>query len=778
MRGDSASRADPQAGALRLRALPTVAQAYVAIVIAAGAVAVATLFPLHIDRPILFIALLAIGCVLSTWKVNLPAAFGSGSTLSVSYAADLMALLLFGAGPATLIALGGVWTQCTVKTKRRYPLYRTVYSVAAEGLTMRATAAAYVALGGLPQPVTLVAGARAVVGAIVVYFLVNTLLVAGAMALSTRQSVFAVWQDNFLWSAPSFMVSGSAGAFAAVLVARGDLWTAILLVAPIYLTYRTYSVFHESMRTLAQVRTGERALASEKERLAVVLDSIGDGVIAVDAGSRVTLLNRAAEAMTGWAAGAAVGRPATEVYRTLDFDTHQPLAQTAAASLDLDLPRTTRRVMLAARDDSKRPIEEVTAPLADAEGGATGIVIAFRDITDTIQVQAEQERASRLSSLGVLAGGIAHDFNNVLAAVMGNVSFVRTTLADDADADDSLQQAEQACVRARQLTHQLLTFARGGAPLKKPLRLAPLIQESARLALSGTNVRCIADVGPSLWLVDADEGQLVQVFNNLLLNARQAMTGGGAIDVRAENVAEPEARWEHGVLVKPGPYVHVAIADKGAGISNHVLHRIFEPYFTTKTTGSGLGLATAYSIVNNHGGYLTVDSEVGRGTTVHVRLPAVFSANLDDEPDVDGATRAGTGRVLLLDDEEPVRIVARKMLAALDYDCEAVSTGDEAIARYRAARSQGNPFDLVILDLTIPGGLGGNDVVRELRTFDPDVKAIVASGYAHEGIMARFRDHGFCAMLTKPFTMDELRAALEQVCSIRPEKKRYQSTRR
>jgi PAS domain S-box-containing protein len=772
MQGVSSSRAYPRKRALQWRALPAAAQVHVAIVIAAGTVAVWTLFPLHIDHPLLFIAVLVIGCVLSTWKVNLPAAFGSGSTLSVSYAADLMALLMFGVGPATLIAIGGVWTQCTVKTKCRYPLYRTIYSAAAEGLTMRATAAAYVALGGLLLPVTLVAGARAVVGAIVVYFLVNTGLVAGAMALSTRQSVFAVWRDNFLWSAPSFMVSGSAGAFAAVLVARGDLWVAILLVAPIYLTYRSYSVFHESMRSLAQVRAGEQALASEKERLAVVLDSIGDGVIAMDASGRVTLLNRAAEAMTGWTADAAVGRPSSEVYRTLDFHTREPIVGTPAPALDLHGRRTARRLTLTARDASERPIEEVAAPLADA---SIGIVIAFRDITDTIRVQAEQERAGRLSSLGVLAGGIAHDFNNILAAIMGNVSLVRAKLADNRDANDALKHAEQACVRARQLTYQLLTFARGGAPIKRPLRLAQLIQESAKLALSGANVRYIARIDPRLWMVDADEGQLVQVFHNLLLNARQAMSDGGAVEVRAENVAEPEALWVQSVPAKAGPYVRVSIADEGAGISDHVLQRVFEPYFTTKTTGSGLGLATAYSIVTNHGGFLTVDSAVGRGTTVHVCLPAVLSAPLEDEPAVARTPLAGTGRVLLLDDEEPVRIVTTKMLAALDYDCEAVSTGEEAIARYQVDSSDGRPFDLVILDLTIPGGMGGEEVVRELLQFDPRVKAIVASGYAHEGIMSKFREHGFSAMLTKPFTIEELHYALEQALSVPSEARRHES---
>jgi PAS domain S-box-containing protein len=677
-----------------------------------------------------------------------------------------MALLLLGVGPATLIAMAGVWTQCTVNTKRRYPLYCTVFSSAAEAITMRATAAAYAALGGVLLPTTFVDLARPVVGAIAVYFLANTLLVASAMALAARQSVVAVWRDNFLWSAPSFMVAGSAGALAAVFVARGDVWMAIVLAAPVYLTYRTFRVFHESMRALAQARAAERALASETERLAVVLDSVGDGVIAANVDNRITLVNRAAEGFTGWTQAEALGRPLADVYHSLDPETRHPHRDTIGPA-DLHVSRTTRRGTLVARDRTERPIEDVIAPLSDAEGRTIGVVVAFRDITDTIRVQEEQERAGRLSSLGVLAGGIAHDFNNILSAIMGNVSIVRTRLSGNPEAEASLVHAEQACVRARQLTQQLLTFARGGAPIKRPARLDRLIQESAKLALSGSNVGYAATIDPTLWAVDADEGQLVQVFQNLLLNARQAMATGGVIEVTAENLAEHEAHWKHGVLVKAGPYVLVSITDHGEGIPDDVLGRIFEPYFTTKAKGSGLGLATAYSIVKNHGGFISVDSAIGHGTTVRVRLPALLSAEVEDAREPQAPMRRGRGRVLLLDDEEPVRIVTTKMLKMLGYECEAVGDGEAAIERYHRAQAEGSPFDLVILDLTIPGGLGGKEVLRELTRVDPDVKAIVSSGYAHEGVMARFRDHGFRAMVAKPFTLEELRQALERVASVR-----------
>ena len=760
-----ASCANAPRRALEWNALPRAAQVYVAAVIAAGAVAFAVIFPTHLDRPILFLALLIIGCVMSTWKVNLPAALGNGSTLSVSYSVDLMALLLLGVGPATLIALAGVWTQCTLKVKQPYPLYRTAFSAAQEALTMSATAAAYTALGGVLPPGTIVEVARAVVGAITVYFLVNTLLVAAAMALSTRESIAAVWRDNFLWSAPSFIVAGGAGAFAAVLVTRGDHWMAVLLAAPAYLTYRTYQVFHESMRTLAHVRIAERALAAEKERLAVVLGNVGDGVVAADAEHGITVLNRAAEALTGWSEREAIGRPLPDVYRIVESGTGQSPAAVLDATGGAPPVAYTRRATLLTRDLRERPIEDVVTPLTDGAGRPSGTVIAFRDVTDRIRAQEEQERAGRLSSLGVLAGGIAHDFNNILAAIMGNVSLVRVRLSGIKEADASLDQAEQACVRARQLTQQLLTFARGGAPLKRPLRLGPLLQESARIALSGSNVRMVSAIDPGLWALDADEGQLVQVFQNLLLNARQAMADGGTVDVRAENLAEQEARSAHGGMMKAGPYVLVSIADHGAGIPEGLLRRVFEPYFTTKPKGSGLGLATAYSIVTNHGGFIDVDSTVGRGTVVRVRLPALLSASVEGPSMTNAPARAGKGRVLVLDDDESVRDVIWHMLHELGYECEAVSIGEEAIAKYAGALTSGSPFDIVLLDLTIPGGMGGTDVLRELRRIDGDVRAIVASGYAREGVMARYREHGFRGIVTKPFSLQELQEVLDRVLS-------------
>src|SRR5262245_33834721 len=310
---------------LEWRVLPRIARLYAAAVIAAGVAAAFVLFPQQRPPAALFGALLLASCLTSIWKVNLPIPLSSGSTLSVSYAADLTALLLLGPRFALLVALAGAWAQCTFNVKRSYPLYRTVFSIAAEAITMAATGAAYVALGGRIAPLEFAAVAGPLVGAIAAYFIVNTGLVACAIALSTRQSPIAIWRDDFLWSAPSFIVAGSAGAGAAVVLARGQHWMAFLSIMPVYLIYRAYSTFvgrldderrhaeetrrlhGETVAALLQARESEQRLADENERLSVMLRSIGDGVIASDLDGRVLLMNSAAEALTGWRRDDALG---------------------------------------------------------------------------------------------------------------------------------------------------------------------------------------------------------------------------------------------------------------------------------------------------------------------------------------------------------------------------------------------------------------------------------------------------------------------------------------
>jgi PAS domain S-box-containing protein len=766
---------------LRFAALPLAARMYVVCVFVAGAVAAATLFPTHINNPILFTVLLVIGYVTSTWKVNLPLPLTNGSTLSVAYAADLMSFLVLGPQQAMVVAMTGAWAQCARQPKRGYPFYRTIFSVAAVALTMRTVATTYWWMNGAASPLSLSYLAKPLVVVITVYFLINTGLVALAIALSTRQRMWPIWRDNFLWSAPSFIVAGFAGALAAIVVTHGDYWLAVLLVAPVYLTYRTYRVFlgriedeqrhaaqtrglhRDALDALSQAQTAERALAAEKERLAVTLRSIGDGVIATDTAGVVRVFNQAAEILTGWTHDEACGRPLADVFHNLDADTRQRLANPVPIAAGSDNPLgVARGAILASRDGREVPIQEVCAPLRDSGGDVIGLVVAFRDASDAIRIQEERTKASKLESLGLLAGGIAHDFNNILTAILGNISLARHTALDE-QTDEALVAAEEACVRARQLTQQLLTFAKGGAPIKKSIRVERVVMESIRMALSGATASWVADIDPMLWGVNADEGQLAQVLNNIIINAKQAMPRGGRIGVKAENLSEPEDRWEFGLRVKAGPYVRVSVADEGLGISPENLPKIFDPYFTTKPTGTGLGLATSRSIVKNHGGYIAVESEVGRGTIIHISLPASLVERREEQPYTRSTTPPGNGRLLVLDDEAPIRTLAIRLLGTLGYDAKAVSTGSDAIEHYRRAREEGRPFDLVLLDLTIPGELGGSEVLRVLKTIDPGVKAIVVSGYAGDDVLANYRDYGFKAVVTKPFTVDELSATLLEV---------------
>ena len=768
---------------LSWRTLPPAAQFFVAVVIAVGAGVFVAFFPLTYPRPWLYAALLVSACLTSVWKVNLPISLASGSTLSVSHAAELMSLVLLGPAHAMLVAVAAAWTQCTFHVRRRYPLYRTVFSAATQAVTIVVTALAYDGLYGPLAPTDFSALSKPLVGAMATYFLVNTGLVAGAIALSTHQPFGKVWRDDFLWSGVSFMVASTAGAGAAVVIQRGDQWKAVLMLAPVYLTYRTYELFvkrledqtrylaetrrmhEETVEALLMARQAERALADEKERLTVTLRSVGDGVITTDLDGTILSMNKVAEALTGWTHEEANGRPLEEVFRNFDPETRERCGNSVARLVQephtLDVGR--RSTILAARDLTEHPIEESTAPIRDGEGRAIGVVLAFRDITDALRIQEERAKASKLASLGLLAGGMARDFNNILMAVMGNVSMARAIMPRTPSSTDWLAEAEQACVRARRLTWQLLTFSKGGVPMRKTVAIGQILQESVGLALRGSGVTCALDIAPDLWSVDADVGQLAQVFNNVMLNARQAMLNSGVITIRAENVCEVDRRWENALRVEPGRYVRVSIADKGIGIPREHLNRIFDPYFSTKQGASGFGLATTYSIVKTHGGFLAVDSQVGSGTTIQINFPAAGSLQLPEQSDLITRGEGSRHRVLVMDDEAPVRRLTMNMLDFLGYDAEVTHSVSAAVERFRHALASDRPFDVVMLDLVVPGDIGGTEAMDQLGAIDPAVKTILMSGFGQDPVMAEFHAYGFRAVITKPFTLQELNATLHSV---------------
>ena len=379
------------------------------------------------------------------------------------------------------------------------------------------------------------------------------------------------------------------------------------------------------------------------------------------------------------------------------------------------------------------------------------------EIAQRQQTEEELLRARKLESLGVLAGGIAHDFNNFLTVVQGNIEVAKCRLSPAEGAQSFLDQAANACRRAKSLSSQLLTFAKGGAPVRRVVSMTQLIAEAVDLAQTGSHVRIVTNLEEGLWSSEVDPAQIGQVLHNILLNAREAITGSGVIEVRAVNIAADDSE----------AWVRITIRDEGAGIAPDTLRRIFDPYFTTKPAGSGLGLATAYAIVFKHGGVISARSTLAVGTEITVDLPASITppppaVNLPETP------HTGTERLLVMDDDPTLLILAQAVLGHLGYDVQVAADGAEAIALYRKARVEGRCFDAVLLDLTVPGGMGGLEAATKLRTLHPGAKLIVSSGYSDAPVMSHFSDYGFDAVVAKPWTVQLMSEVLRAVLAAVP----------
>ncbi|PKM80899.1 MAG: hypothetical protein CVU88_04335 [Firmicutes bacterium HGW-Firmicutes-13] len=395
--------------------------------------------------------------------------------------------------------------------------------------------------------------------------------------------------------------------------------------------------------------------------------------------------------------------------------------------------------------------------------GKPAVQFVIRDVTERKKMDEEYFKASKLESIGILAGGIAHDFNNILAIIVGNISLARIYLNNKDDrVFQRLKDAEKACLQAKELTHQLQTFARGGAPVKKVFFIEELIQETTTLSLSGSNVQCQFSFPKNLFSVEVDEGQINQVINNLIINAVQAMPEGGKIYVKAENAAVDKFGAENNLPLKEGEYVKISFQDEGIGIPKKQHQKIFYPFFTTKKEGSGLGLATAYSIIKRHDGYITLESEEGVGTTFHIFLPA-SSKFKKIEKEAEKQLLTGKGKILVMDDEQEIRKVAGEMLSVLGYEAEFAGDGEEAVTQYKKAKKSGRSFDAVILDLTVPGGMGGKKALMEMLKIDLEAKAIVSSGYSDSPVISSYHEYGFKDFVAKPYKIEDLANVLHKV---------------
>jgi PAS domain S-box-containing protein len=512
-----------------------------------------------------------------------------------------------------------------------------------------------------------------------------------------------------------------------------------------------------SMIDISERKQSEEALATEKERLTVTLRSIGDGVITTDTEGRVVLINQVAEMQTGWSQEEARGKPLPEVFCILDVKSRdrcqspvEKVIQSGKAEM-LEAP-----TILVCRDGQERLIADSGAPIRDQNGKIIGVVLVFRDITDRQRLSEELLKYEKLKSLGVLAGGIAHDFNNILTGIMGNISLAKMFAQDAEKVRRRLDEAEKASYLARELTQQLLTYSRGGAPVKTTASMAEYVQEAVTFALRGSKLKGEFSIPGDIWPVDFDQGQFQQVIHNLVINADQAMPEGGFLRVGIGNKVLTAGE---GLALPEGQYVQIWFTDQGVGIPREDLSKVFDPFFTTKPRASGLGLATAYSIIKRHDGLITVESEPGQGTTFRLTLPASGRSQPVQEEGPFPLVR-GQGRILVMDDEALVREVLGEMLTRLGFEVAFARDGAEAVKIYRVAKKIDQPFDLLIMDLTVAGGMGGLEALQKLLEFDPAVRAIASSGYSSDPVMSDFQSHGFIGVMAKPYTLEELSRVL------------------
>lgn len=521
----------------------------------------------------------------------------------------------------------------------------------------------------------------------------------------------------------------------------------------------------EVARDVTQQKKSQQDLEEEKERLAVTLRSIGDGVITTDTVGNILLLNKKAELLTGWTQEDAIGHALAEVFHIINEKTREPLAN------PVDIVLQTRKIfghmgspLLINKNGKEHYISDSAAPIIGKDSCIIGVVLVFRDESEKIWLEQEQLKVKKLESVGVLAGGIAHDFNNILMAILGNINLALF----DGDLKDStkklLSEAEKASLRAKDLTQQLLTFAKGGEPVRETSSLENVIKDSANFILSGDNVTCRYDIPADLWLADIDKGQISQVIQNIVLNASNSMPEGGCIHVRCENIFSTD---ELRLTVLPtGKYIKISIEDSGIGISAKIIEKIFDPYFSTKKGGSGLGLAISQSIIRKHGGLISVESVTGVGTTFFVYLPASKQPQERGQESVKLGNEPSKLKILIMDDEEIVQNVAKAMLIALGHEVVIAEDGAEAIKLYHEGINSGQPINLGIMDLTIPGGMGGRDAIREVLSIDANAKIIVSSGYSNDPIMANYKDYGFCAAIAKPFQLRDLSKVINKAINL------------
>ena len=504
----------------------------------------------------------------------------------------------------------------------------------------------------------------------------------------------------------------------------------------------------------------EKEARKMERRYTKVLEISEDAIVSMDESQRIIIFNKGAERVFGYRANEIMGKAIETLIPERFRPNHKKNVESFGKSATNSLRLWDKSYELfGLKKDGTEFSADISISKFDEDGKVIHTAIV-RDITQRRKLENEALKVQKLESLGVLAGGIAHDFNNILTAILGNTQLAMMWPGDEKKVYKGLKEIEKACMRAKGMARRLLTFAKGGLPVKKTFSIAELIKEAAGFAITGSNVKIAINIYAGLWLVEADEGQLNQVINNLIINAFQAMPNGGKIYINADNMTEDDSVQVDSL--KNGRYIKISFKDQGVGIPENYIEKIFDPYFTTKQMGNGLGLSSAYSIIKNHGGLITVESELDVGTTFTVYISA-SSDEIAEKKAVEAKPVVGKGKILVMDDDNMIREMAHMMLTSLGYTFECVKDGDEAVKSYLKAREDGKPFDLLLLDLTIQAGIGGKETIRRLLEVDSETKAVVYSGYYNDPILTNFADYGFKAVVCKPFKISEMNDVLQSV---------------
>jgi PAS domain S-box-containing protein len=533
----------------------------------------------------------------------------------------------------------------------------------------------------------------------------------------------------------------------------------------------------DDLETLVKART--TALQTSESRYRFVTEHISDVIWMMDLdGSRFSYVSPSVKDFRGYSAEEVMAMPLDQCLTPSSLEKAQRAMRHQLECFSKEPDQLSPFLLLElehpCKDGSTVWAEVRASLLVDDRGRPMGFAGVTRDITERRKINQEKQeletqllRSQKMDAIGTLAGGIAHDFNNLLTSILGNITLSQHIMKLPPLGETYLRRAEQATERAKDLTQQLLAFAKGGDPIKHLISLKDLIIESSGFALSGSSVLCHRQVPETLWPIEADPGQISQVLHNIIINAVQAMPNGGTLEIQADNLLISKSHEPFPLPLPPGPYVHVIISDEGIGIAQDQLDKIFDPYFSTKAEGQGLGLASAYAIVQKHGGHIAVQSQAKIGTKFSLYFPACASGakpiKLGTVP-----LQHGRGTILVMDDEEPIRLLAKEMLAHCGYQCELAKDGHEAIVRFQQAKNKGTPVSAVILDLTVPGSLGGKDTILRLREIDPQVIAFVSSGYSNDPIMANYRTYGFHGVITKPYSLIGLSTILHRSLSVIP----------